>query len=207
MQVEERIINAAIELMQNRGVRSTTMDALATYISISKRTIYEHFEDKYKLIEACMARLIELEHIKLDEVKSRSNDIMDEIFNTFKMINQNENKLGKIADEIKRTYPELFEKMFMEHYKFTYQRMSSNLQEGIEQGLILKNTNISFAVYTIMSAINSLMIDPKRLFVETNVSPEDAFRYVIIYFFRGIATNLGIEKIDSLIRERSIDKM
>lgn len=204
MLVQERIINVAIELMQSRGIKSTTMDALATYLSISKKTIYEHFEDKYKLIEACIARVIEIEHNKLDEVKSYSSDIMEEIFNTFKMVNHDGNKLGKIAEEIKRYYPELFEQMFMQHYKFTFHRMSANLQEGIEQELILKNTNISFAVYTIMTAINSLLVNPEKLFITTNVEPENAFRYVIIYFFRGIATNKGIEKIDGLIKVMDI---
>ena len=50
MDNKERIIEGAAELFRIYGIKSVTMDSLATHLGMSKRTIYEIFADKDELL-------------------------------------------------------------------------------------------------------------------------------------------------------------
>ncbi|MDQ2751975.1 MAG: TetR/AcrR family transcriptional regulator, partial [Bacteroidota bacterium] len=48
--VQERILEKAEELFKKYGVKSITMDEIATRLGISKKTIYQSFADKNELV-------------------------------------------------------------------------------------------------------------------------------------------------------------
>ena len=50
-------IQRALDLFMKNGVR-TTMDEISRKLKISKRTIYEQFDDKTDLLRACVELLI-----------------------------------------------------------------------------------------------------------------------------------------------------
>lgn len=46
----EAIVQAAIEAFHNNGINETSMDTIAQMANVSKRTVYNHFENKEKLV-------------------------------------------------------------------------------------------------------------------------------------------------------------
>lgn len=54
-QVRKAIIDGANMLFLQYGCKKVTMDQIAQELHISKRTIYEQFEDKSTLLEACIS--------------------------------------------------------------------------------------------------------------------------------------------------------
>ena len=48
--IKEQIINTAFDLFSQYGIKSVSMDDVATAAGISKRTLYESFEDKETLL-------------------------------------------------------------------------------------------------------------------------------------------------------------
>src|SRR3982074_1681456 len=52
MEVKERILTKADELFMQYGIRSVSMDDIATQLGISKKTIYQYFADKDELVDA-----------------------------------------------------------------------------------------------------------------------------------------------------------
>jgi AcrR family transcriptional regulator len=53
-ETKSRILQAAQELFFSYGIRSITMDDIARHLSISKKTIYQFFEDKDQIVgELC----------------------------------------------------------------------------------------------------------------------------------------------------------
>jgi AcrR family transcriptional regulator len=47
-----RIIESAEEMFFRYGIKSITMDDIAKQLGMSKKTIYQHFSDKDKLVES-----------------------------------------------------------------------------------------------------------------------------------------------------------
>ena len=50
MEAKEKILKGATELFFRLGVKSITMDDIARELGISKKTLYQHFEDKHQKI-------------------------------------------------------------------------------------------------------------------------------------------------------------
>ena len=50
--IKEQIINTAFDLFSQYGIKSVSMDDVAKAAGISKRTLYESFEDKETLLIA-----------------------------------------------------------------------------------------------------------------------------------------------------------
>lgn len=204
MEVRDRIIIGAVNLMNNCGVKNATMDAVARSLGISKRTIYENFSDKRELIKACVTYLTTEQEQAHHDIVAKSADVVEEIASILALLNNESQFRGRVAADVKRLYPDLHIEIYGEFYRRSFERMVDQLERGKTQGMIIDSTNINFAAYVILDSIHSLMVNPEKLLMATSVSPIEAFRYVLVYFFRGIATTKGIEKIDYLIKHRNL---
>jgi AcrR family transcriptional regulator len=52
MEIQDRIRQKADELFRRYGIRSVTMDEIATQLGMSKKTIYQYYTDKDQLVDA-----------------------------------------------------------------------------------------------------------------------------------------------------------
>ena len=54
MVIKEQIMLTAFDLFSEHGIKNVSMDDIAHNASISKRTLYELFEDKETLLTECI---------------------------------------------------------------------------------------------------------------------------------------------------------
>ncbi|MEG2758277.1 MAG: TetR/AcrR family transcriptional regulator [Rikenellaceae bacterium] len=200
MEINEKIVAVSSQLFMDFGIKGVTMDNVASNLGMSKRTLYEHFSDKKGLVAACVENMLSCQMIYEDEVMDASETVIDELFMLFKHMDDNYNKRGKMAFEIKKYYPEIYEVMYIRYYKNSCLRMKEWLVRGVKQGLIISEIDIDLTVYVIIETLNNLALRPERI-TTSNLSLIDSFKYVIIYFFRGISTNKGVNYIDTLIKK------
>lgn len=204
MGVKQRIIVGAVGLINADGIKNTTMDAVAKSLGMSKRTIYEHFADKRALILACVHYVVSEQEKFHNKVVNESTDVIEEIAAVIGVMNNNSQFRGRVAADVKRLYPDIHQTIYGEFYHRSFDRMVDQLERGKTQGMIMESTNSSFAAYVILDSIHSLMVNPEKLLLATQVSPIHAFRYVLIFFFRGISTTKGIKKIDEMISRNAV---
>ncbi len=199
MEIKERIIRGSLELMKVGGVRRTTMDSVAQHIGVSKRTIYEQFTDKEGLIIAIIEFLMLAYSDRKARVAEQSDDIIDKLFVLLSEIEKDFMLHGQISNDIKKHYPDLYNRYFIPHYEELYKNMVIGINEGVAMGYIKEDIDIKFAVYVIMESIFNLMNNYERVGMVSKISPFEAFKYMFIHFFRGIATTKGINKIDGVM--------
>ena len=58
MELKDRIKQKADELYRRYGVKSVTMDEIASQLGVSKKTIYHCFSDKNELVDAVIADML-----------------------------------------------------------------------------------------------------------------------------------------------------
>ena len=58
MEIRDKILSMAVQVLPRYGVKSVTMDDLAQRLGMSKKTIYQHFKDKTTLVEAVVEEMI-----------------------------------------------------------------------------------------------------------------------------------------------------
>ena len=79
MRADERILGAANELFFRHGIKSITMDEIASHCGMSKRTIYGSYDDKDAIVNAMTKQELALQDHELTDIRKRSENAIDEM--------------------------------------------------------------------------------------------------------------------------------
>lgn len=193
-QLRERIIGEAGKAFMQRGIKGLKMDDLATMMGISKRTLYELFEDKESLLEACIYsnQLKNDEYMK--EVVATSNNVIEVILRGYKSrIEVAHNTNPKFFEDIQK-YPKAYQTLSARHNN-DYSRAARFFEMGVEQGMFRNDTH--FPIF------NELITSWLELMLKTDIVRKYSFLevYESIMFtsLRGIATEKGAKVLEDFI--------
>lgn len=192
-----KIVEASTHLFVENGIRAITMDDVAQYICISKRTIYEKFANKQELLMACIDLLYEQKLERDNQVISSSKNIIEELFYLLEQMKSEKTSERRFVMEFKKYFPDVFIKQYATRYEMESRKLKERILRGVEQGLIMPTTDIDVTVFIIFETVYNLVSRPEKL-LKTTIDVEGAFRYILISFFRGIATPKGAEMIDKM---------
>lgn len=180
--MKERIMNAFIEEIIEKGMKFT-MDDLSRRLGISKRTLYEHFPSKVAILDA----IIESTLTSLDERTSAiltnpEIDLLEKIKQTITVAPTfTEFYDSRILDQMKRTYPEQWEKMNAALNQWDDLRLL--IEQGIEEGLIAE-TNVQLVMKLIIGATNTTL--DRRFFQDNRITVDEAFHSIVNLILYGL---------------------
>ena len=192
--VKQRILSEAEKFVFTYGVKSMTMDELAKRIGISKRTIYETFEDKDALITAVIQeRKLQNEKNSV-KLLNKFPTIIHVFFHLIK--DSGKQDLFSKADEIKRYHPLVYQKEIVEYKKNRMKQSEKVFELGIKQGVF--RSDIELGIVSDMFHTISHQLFENESSIKENYSLEKIFYTFILIFLRGISTPKGLKIIDSL---------
>src|SRR5215467_6030978 len=132
MEVKDRILQKATDLFMRYGIRSITMDEIASQLGISKKTIYQFFTDKDEIVEAVTDRIIKQNEEECKLFKSNSENAIHEIFIA---VDETEEMLKAmnplIMYDLEKYHPKSFKKFKNYKYQFMFTVIKENLERGI----------------------------------------------------------------------------
>ena len=85
-QLRDLITDTAMTMFKQKGIRSVTMDELSSHLAISKRTVYELFEDKESLLLYGMARDKDRESAEFADMDKSGLSILDLALRFYKKV-------------------------------------------------------------------------------------------------------------------------
>ena len=88
MEVRQRILEVAIAQFARFGVRTITMEDLARQVGVSKKTIYQEFEDKKDLVKAVFETILIEDTKRLDFISGQLDGVIEHLVNTSKMMRE-----------------------------------------------------------------------------------------------------------------------
>lgn len=200
--LKERIVSHTTKMYARDGVKSVRMDDIAADMGISKRTIYEIFGDKENLIMECLNYFHEQIHKHTQEVTKGATNIIDEYLMMLEIWDKQVDATYNMMNDVKKYYPQIHEKYRCEHQDEAIARVRKKLQKGIDDGYLLANINLDLSI-TIMG-YSLFGIIKKDAALPAGVTEREAFKYVVSYFIRGIATLKGIKMIDDYFEKKTI---
>lgn len=202
MASREQIIKRASEMIVELGIKSLRVDDLAQDLAMSKRTLYEIFADKQELLYHSIKYLFnqEAEQV-LASVDMKSGGI-PALFEIFDMMAKTGNVRQRIMENLRKFYPELFERIMIENRDYGLALLRARLNQLIEEGLVSEKVNVDLSVTMFYYTSMGLMRRQGQLILPEGVTEADAFRYTIVNFFRGIATLKGVEQIDEYLARK-----
>lgn len=192
MEIKDRIMQGAFDLFMQYGIKSVTMDEIAVHLSVSKKTIYQHFKDKDELVFLVTNNHFNEEEMEMEKITKNSKDPIDEMMGIWRylhtiLVNMN---LSVVFD-MKKYHPKAYQGFVDFQSRCVFQTVSRNLQEGVKQGFYRENIDIP-----ILTRLKLIEIEAGfnvSVFPVAEFKPVDVQAQLFHHYLYGILTQKGIE--------------
>ncbi|MEA5459490.1 TetR/AcrR family transcriptional regulator [Arcicella sp. LKC2W] len=192
MEIKERIIAKAREHFFRYGIKSVTMDDIASELGISKKTIYQHFEDKDELVHQLMLLEIATDECEWDELNKISSNVVEKTMKAMDLCKDSFTEINPSAFfDIKKYHPRTW-KLFQEHKeKFVLEMIKKDLVEGIGQGYFRADIKVDILARMRLEQVE-MGFDP-HIFPPNKFTVVDVQITLLDHFMRGMLTEKGLE--------------
>lgn len=197
--MREKIINKAAELFLNFGFKSVTMDDIANEMAISKKTIYVHFANKTKLVEAVTFTVFENVCEGIDGICNTSDNPIKELYD-IKMFVLHYLKDEKTSPQfqLKKYYPQIYNQLQLKQFEKMYDSVKESLQNGIDTGLFRESIDVDFISRMYFTGMTG--IKDQTIFPLNNYDMEHLIESYLEYHLRAIVTDKGLQTLNKFIK-------
>src|SRR5690349_6821830 len=129
METGEKILVKAYELFKRYGVRSVTMDEIATQCGVSKKTVYQFFEDKDSLVESIMASVIDKSQKECTMQQQVADNAVHEIFLSMQMVQSMlEGVNPALMYDLRKYHSNAYSRLEEHKHQFMYSFIKKNME-------------------------------------------------------------------------------
>jgi AcrR family transcriptional regulator len=193
--VEERILRETGAMFFRHGIRTITMDDIATNLGISKKTIYLYYRDKSELVKSFTEAELHVQEKDMSEIHRKSSDAVEEMMQTTAYVSKFIQRVNPtVFYDLQKYHPNSWDafKKFKENVTVGF--IEDNLKRGIAEGLYRKDIKVKILARLRMEEVE-LAFNPTSF-------PPDKFKLpevhlsLIDHFLHGIVTLKGNKLID-----------
>ena len=187
IEIRNRILETAREQFFAHGFNKVTMDEIASLLGMSKKTVYEFFPSKDKLVDAVLERQIITAMRRYAEIMNSPTEYVDKLYNVLCLVGRSFSQMRKrFQDELRRLRPDLW------HYMEDIRRLTlfadfmRFIDDGIERGFVRTDIHRDVFLFAYISALQSVM--SSELLIRESFSANDAFRSLTQLILDGMLT-------------------
>lgn len=194
---KQRIVEKAIELFNAHGCKGVTMDQIAASLRISKRTLYETFDNKEALLLECLTevhRRIGRKHL---EVYDKANDPLLLTIHLITSTVQHNNRYEHLLKDAQHYYPELNQALLQRFTDKFHDVLYGILRQAKENGDLHDTVDVEQAAKTIILSVNRIYQSvPAADEAYQNAMKDSPYTYL-----RGLLSLPAIERYDKREQE------
>lgn len=193
-ELRQKILQTAMRLFKGQGVRNVKMDDISAIIGISKRTLYEIYENKEELLLEGLKFAQEQKSRELLEFISAENRNEIEVMVKFvKMQMEDMNETNPLFYVEIRRYKRVVEFM-VEYHEQKRQNKMEFLRKGVEHGYFVDGLNYDIVHEMGTAIINHVM--EAKLYERYPI--QEIFHNYVSVLMRGYCTEKGIAELEKL---------
>ena len=192
----QKILEYVVPVFMNRGLKSTTMDALASALKISKRTLYEIFGSKEDLFSEALKYFHNRMAEELKKIFANSENVMEGIIKSFLY---NRDMMSNVsAAFIRDTEQFVKDKVKADSPSpHIHQNLYNILQKGVKEGYFREDMNLMVQCRMLALQMESLK-RTEELFPD-DITLLDVYDNIIIGFLRGLSSQKGLEELEKFM--------
>ncbi|MEM7107535.1 MAG: TetR/AcrR family transcriptional regulator [Bacteroidota bacterium] len=186
MEIKNKIIEGATTLFHKYGVRSVSMDDIARYLSMSKKTLYQYFKDKDELVTLGMRAHMEQEKSEFEEIVDHADNAIHEMASVTKLMRKNMKDINpSLLYDLQKYHPNAWNVWLDFKDNYIKDSVVSTLRRGVEQGLFRDEIDPEimaiFRVEQVQMAFNDQVFPSDKFnFKEVQISFLDHFIYGLV---------------------------
>lgn len=193
-------MNKAFDLFAQYGVKNVSMDDIAKAVGISKRTLYESFDDKEMLlldgIELNAGRLGKY----LTVLEKEPHNALEVILLLYeKMMEEPRWYDKKFYDDLTK-YPKALQKIEANKAKIG-KRCMELFTRGVKEGVF--QSGINFEIMALLVKEQTKMLRPSDIFSKHSIA--EVYNTILLTFLKGISTDKGRVILDRFSLKQSYE--
>ena len=182
------------------GIKSITMEDIARELGISKKTLYQHFDNKNDLLLEVINFHDCEQKSRLTEMRSAATNAIDEMIRIAKYFDVMLKQVSpSLIFDVQKYHRDAWEKMNKTHSEYVYKEISANLNRGIAEGLYRDDfdADIIAKIYVTTSNLGTR----PEVFSPSDYKVHDILRTNILYHLHGIASAKGLALLQEMKEE------
>ena len=191
--MKEQIVKSVADLFQKYGIRSVSMDDIAHELKISKKTIYQYFDDKNQLVKEVTGAIISEKLAMHQEATDCSSNAIEELVAIAKLIRKHFSEMNPaLMYDVRKYHPDAWELFAKHEREVMFNSIVDNLLRGQEEGFFRKEIDARILAKIRFEQIHisfDEQVFPKEEFDLTEVHMQ-----LFDFFVHGILTPYGLEQ-------------
>lgn len=173
------------------GIRSITMDDIANQIGVSKKTLYNHFTDKNRLVEHIIILKIEEDKKVFKQASKEAINAIDELYRHTKYVIETFSAVNpSVFHDLRKNHSVAWQLTINHKWDFVYNQFIDNINRGIKEGIY--RNDIHKEIYAKMFVSNIETIIDGEVFPWPQFTYETVFLESFRLHVRGIANMAGL---------------
>ena len=194
-QKQQQVIFKSEELFMKYGLKSVTMDDIARHLGVSKKTLYQYFDNKKDLIQQIFNCRIDFEKDMMDTIREESADAVEEMLKVARYSIRMLRKVSPAAMyDLKKYYHHIWHSVESLHQQYFFEILRENIERGIKQGVYRPDVNADIISKLYVGKISQVVND--ELFPIGEYDRADLFKEFFNYHMHGIASPTGLELLE-----------
>jgi len=187
---KSHIIEKTGLLFKASGIRTNTMDDIASAVGISKKTLYQFVKDKNELITV----VIEQEYTKIktsiEIIVQTSENCIEELLRLNALINRLLTSINPVAIvELKKLYQSIYLEWKQKFQHLFAKTIRNNIQKGKATGIYRADLNEE--VITKIHTDKIDQIHDSNTFLSNEVNKPLVIKEMLTYYIRGLISKQG----------------
>lgn len=204
MSEARKILDKSKTLFMRYGIKSVTMDDIARHLGMSKKTIYQHVNNKADLINKIMKLDIEEEEQVLIAIRQETNNAIEEMLRVSVHVGEKLQQINpSAAYDLKKYYPKGWELMRSIRHEHIYSIIKDNLSRGVKQGIYRENLNTEVLARFYLGQ-TELVFD-RELFPFPEYKQSEVYLEFVKYHMRGIVSQKGYLLLEQCYQKQTIN--
>ena len=175
---------------------------IAGHLGISKRTLYENFEDKNELLAQGIDHFRKIMHAEADNLLKNSANVIEGIYfigRHGEIMRKSVNPL--FFEDLRKFYPEIHKGISDRNRNRQYSIMNSLIRRGMDEGVFNKKLNPEIVNEFWHEIMNIFMNE--EIFPRDKYSQENLIKNMIIPYLIGISTETGKKLIEQYFNKET----
>lgn len=203
MDAKELILHKSFQLFRRYGIRSITMDEIATQCGVSKKTLYQHFEDKDSLVMTIMDAMIAKSETQCMADSRQCENAIHELFLSIDMLRQMFDGINPaMLFDLHKYHAKANARLEDHKRSFLSALTRSNLERGIAEGLYRPELNITIITHMHLQNIGMVFESSDQL-GNHSISVYQWQTEIMLHYMYGIATAKGVKLIEKYKQQRA----
>ncbi|MDE6450768.1 MAG: TetR/AcrR family transcriptional regulator [Odoribacter sp.] len=202
---EQEVNRTKDELLENisdiflkYGLRSTSMDDICTHLKISKKTLYQFFNNKDDVVEQVMIYRRDNRQAQKNLEKLKKQSPIELILSirdhTIACCNK---EVPTNWFDLKKYHPEVWHRMKEKDEMFIRQLFDEMIDKGIREGIFREDINKDVQVYLFVKQMG--LLNESLMNDETKYPPEVLVSTIMENIIRSFVTSKGMEELEQRI--------